>query len=364
MKPVPFLSSWRKRERKASEPGPIHRAASTSDHPRGTRESRSASFSFRRGLKVPSITYSVSEGDTERFHGLVEARPDFFGICAPSHVPPPSPSTHSEFAPLRPPRPNRPSNLYSPSYVDFPIAEQLDKGENLPSLPLKPQKRLPELDGIWQGFLSDVNEDADSLLRDSHLDLITSHIQVTPLNRSCFNTSTVTLSMPDVTAQHPSPSTNLQRTCRASKSTSNLRGRSDSRGGHNHRPSEPLPDLAAALAMFPKPPPFGGRKIVPQPLQLNLHGNTSSVDRQSSPASSSCDSTPLPTPTLPNSHRRLTETASRYNFHSTLDARGKGDTRAGDEMDAREAHASYQNLDDDDLAPEETNGAINWGYAV
>ncbi|KAJ4465113.1 hypothetical protein J3R30DRAFT_2927344 [Lentinula aciculospora] len=229
----------------------------------------------------------------------------------------------SKQAPHRPPRPPSP-NLFSPpieATAKVPVLRagsqrkpiQSQRSTSAADL-LKAKRSMPELDGVWKGFLEDVNEDHDSLFNyppqspapqtysapitsEFYGEAVSDSSSPFPLRRPCRGS--------------PKPRAILH----SSKSTTNIVRREEtfysSRSSMSSAESLSYVTDLDPLALFPAPPPLRIRKKIPKPLILLPTATIATLPP--SPSTGSIDSTPVvtpTTPTLPNSPRRVTSPPS------------------------------------------------------
>ncbi|KAF4602197.1 hypothetical protein EYR40_005401 [Pleurotus pulmonarius] len=161
-----------------------------------------------------------------------------------------------------------------------------------------------ELDGVWHGFLAELEEDLDFLDTAEPRKGGTSH-------RRCFsrryNDSHSHLMDGEDSRPHTSPKfdelsqlyspPSYQPTFSRSMSNLSNSGKGPTRWNHNRQPK-----IAAAedpLSLFPAPPPLNIRRGRAAPTPLILNPTPSIAQLPSSPAMSTPDTTPVATPTTP-----------------------------------------------------------------
>lgn len=111
-------------------------------------------------------------------HLQFDYQPDPF-----SRSPSKSPQSSSNVAPKRPPRP---PSLYRPTADRISLSSYSVEDSDEDTVVSKPKRPLPQLDGVWECFLKDTNEDPSSFQYDSELlhgDVQSSKIQET--GRDC-----------------------------------------------------------------------------------------------------------------------------------------------------------------------------------
>ncbi|KAJ3837874.1 hypothetical protein F5878DRAFT_661715 [Lentinula raphanica] len=211
-------------------------------------------------------------------------------------------------APHRPPRPPSPK-LYEPpaeQASNLPIVRTESHGKfnqnhrsNRTVELLKAKRSMPELDGVWKGFLEDVNEDHDSLYNDPLPDLPPLQVYSSPLR-------------PPVRGPRSRTTSNPPRcgTLYPSKSTSNIsrleETPSSRRSSVSSNESRSCGTDLDSLALFPEPPPLKIGKKIPKPLVLLPTPRLTPLPP--SPSTGSLNSTPIATPTsptIPYSPRRM-----------------------------------------------------------
>ncbi|KAJ3810627.1 hypothetical protein F5876DRAFT_76573 [Lentinula aff. lateritia] len=176
---------------------------------------------------------------------------------------------------------------------------------------LKAKRSLPELDGVWKGFLNDVNEDHDSLYQHPIPDLLTLQRQ-SPTLRPELKDEEVSGSRSHFPRRRPLGGSHPRVTLHTSRSTTCI--------AIPEEPSlSPRSSVSSAdyvtdidsLALFPAPPPLRIRKKVPKP--LILLPTATIVPLPPSPCTGSLNPTPVASPTspkLPQSPRRATSPPS------------------------------------------------------
>ncbi|ESK97536.1 hypothetical protein Moror_17536 [Moniliophthora roreri MCA 2997] len=172
---------------------------------------------------------------------------------------------------------------------------------------LRPKGSMPELDGVWKGFLEEVDEDFTSLGGNHSLTP-----QSTTKQRRRSNTAGQFSNSNRFKDLPPSPSFNKEQ-FNPAPSHPMVRSHSESTP-HSHRkgnvddpfttdeyenpPPSPTPDFP--LSLFPAPPPLVLKKKPPKPLVLSPAAIAPVLSPTPSPStSSSSDSTPVATPTTP-----------------------------------------------------------------
>ncbi|KIK65373.1 hypothetical protein GYMLUDRAFT_94025 [Collybiopsis luxurians FD-317 M1] len=210
----------------------------------------------------------------------------------------------SKTSPRRPPRP--PSlNLSVPPPTDSPakagiksasagINSSLSTLANRRPILVKAKRSMPELDGVWKGFLADVDEDVNLL--DKH---------PIPKLPSLHHHSRSDLAL----RQDGGGSPNSRHVLCSSKSTNNLSKLEWSPSPRSSvSSSDSLSTDFDSLALFPAPPPLKIRKKVPKALVLRPMPSIASLPP--SPGLSSPESTPVTTPTTPTPSQCLRKTTT------------------------------------------------------
>lgn len=263
-------SSWLRKHSKQDQPEqlPVSRS------PTPTRSFNSSTVRHRpTGPSSP-------EGSSRKGYALSRSR------ASPSRPPrPPSldlsnPPTHNpttrapDSAPvLRESRPRRPppQSLSESSTGSLPRAK----------------RSMPELDGVWKGFLADVDEDFSSLYKH-------------PLPKS---PPVYKQTLPDHSKSVESNSRSgrglgkPRPTLQSSQSTHNLATKREESPRSSTSSADSLPLAADFASLFPAPPPLSIRKKFVKPLVLHPRPSTGSL--RSFDFSSSTESTPVVTPTTP-----------------------------------------------------------------
>ncbi|KAK1236727.1 hypothetical protein PQX77_000083 [Marasmius sp. AFHP31] len=245
--------------------------------------------------------------------------PDLPHSCPPSrtsskptlHSPSPRPLDGYRRSEETPRRPSRPPSLN----LDSPKAERTPprlSEVKRPRVPLtrsctspspQPQTHvpclrtkasLPELDGVWKGFLEEVEEDPHTLGASGGprgLVLPSQRPRSVATSRSSSRAKRF---------QDLPPSPSFDKTLFESKAMPPLDNVHESETGDDDDlglESPLTPDFSASLSLFPQPPPLTiRRKPIPKPLEIR--GSPVST-LPPSPSSSSSDSTPLATPSTP-----------------------------------------------------------------
>ncbi|KAF5393656.1 hypothetical protein D9757_000123 [Collybiopsis confluens] len=193
---------------------------------------------------------------------------------------------------LSPRRPPRPPSLDLSEPLPSVPSGQLDsespswtiasRGQTLK----KPKRSMPELDGVWKGFLADMDEDPNLLHKRPMPKL-------PPFHHS--NSDSTTYGVGRVSSRRrPVPCGN-----KSAHNLSDLKLERSPSPSLSTSSSDSLSDATDfdSLALFPAPPPLRVRRKIPEPLVLQPSISRSPL--QQSPALSSLDSTPVTTPTTP-----------------------------------------------------------------
>ncbi|KAJ3999499.1 hypothetical protein F5050DRAFT_1804924 [Lentinula boryana] len=227
----------------------------------------------------------------------------FFGRAKPGHEERRErTASGSRPAPHRPPRPPSP-NLYGPPIENTARVSALEMEShgtpdhnhrsNRTADLLKAKRSMPELDGVWKGFLEDVNEDHDSLCNGSVPDLPPTQAYSPSVHPRLHGEAGSSGSQSN--ARRP------RATLHTSKSISHIVSLDKS-------PSSPRSSLSStesrscvtdfdSLALFPAPPPLKIRKKIPKPLILLPTATLAPLPP--SPSTGSLNPTPVVTPTSP-----------------------------------------------------------------
>ncbi|KAK0206518.1 hypothetical protein DFS33DRAFT_1315165 [Desarmillaria ectypa] len=286
MKPVAFLrNSWKKRERTTSAPGPNEELSATNT--RNSSPPKSSFSTFPRSLMKKRSQSTISPPTRP-------PRPPSLNLDTASD---PNPSTPK----MRPARP-----LISAFSSSRPYERDPDEADNEA---LEAHKRLPQLDGVWKGFLQDIDE--DPLLLEVGSKGAGSHEKkstrpkpsamrrngATPLTGKSRSTRIIADAVLD-------PSTHsLRNRYHITGSTSHLpyvkeslpRSSSEANIGRPSSKSLDVNETEPFLSLFPSPPPLRIRKKNLKPLVLLP--TPTIVPLPLSPAYSS-DTTPTGTPTF------------------------------------------------------------------
>ena len=232
---------------------------------------------------------------------------------------------HSEEAPRRPSRP--PSlNLDTPATERTPPKTSEGKRpharltRSTTSPPpqthascLRTKVSLPELDGVWKGFLEEVEEDQHSLTASTGLR--------GPLPPGRRPRSVATVRSPPRVKRFqdlpPSPSYDKRLfEIKPPPMEDMHESESDSDDDDDAEAESPsTPGFSASLALFPPPPPLTiRRRPIPKPLEIRPPPVSTLPP---SPSTSSLDSTPIATPTTPTqssivSPRRCPKTKGHF----------------------------------------------------
>ncbi|KAK7049621.1 hypothetical protein VNI00_005652 [Paramarasmius palmivorus] len=248
-----------------------------------------------------------------------------FGGQRPTHAELMHRSTSSGGIPRRPPRPPslerdapKPPKAVTRTSVESerPTLARRTQSNTLPQgstgKHLRPKGSMPELDGVWKGFLEEVDEDFTTLGGNHSLTPRTANKQ-----RRRSNTVGLSPSSSRFKDLPPSPSFDKEkfnlsppspvvRSHSESPPRSHRLGNDDdalSRVEYESPPPSPTPDFP--LSLFPTPPPLVIKKKLPTPLILKPKPRTPILSPVPSPSTSSSDSTPIATPTTPTQMSHL-----------------------------------------------------------
>lgn len=280
MKPVAFLrNSWKKRERTTSAPASNEELSATST--RNSSPPKSSFSTFPRSL-LKKRSQSILSPPTR------PPRPPSLNLDTAA--------TPSNAAPKTRPSPPLISAFSSPTHKQVP-----DEADNEA---LEAHKRLPQLDGVWKGFLQDIDE--DPLLLEVGSKGVGSH-KPTPsgMRRSGATSPTgKSRSSRIIVDAVLDPSTHsLRNRYHITGSTSHLpyvkeslsRSSSEANIRFSSSKSVDVNQTEPFLSLFPSPPPLRIRKKNLKPLVLLP--TPTIVPLPPSPAYSS-DTTPTGTPTF------------------------------------------------------------------
>ncbi|KAL0582034.1 hypothetical protein V5O48_000092 [Marasmius crinis-equi] len=207
-----------------------------------------------------------------------------------------------------PSRPPRPPSLdlecppLPPKKFELEQPRVSPKCQNTRSSSLRSKASLPELDGVWHGFLKEVDENPNSLRAGGK------HGQRRPSNASSLSSrsNAAPRSSPRPSKRFgdlpPSPPFDKRQFDIAAISPLDLVNQPGTDGEDDVRePDSPhAQDFSLSLSLFPSPPPLNIRKkMIPKPLDLRNSSFSSLPVPPPSPSTSSSDSTPLATPSTP-----------------------------------------------------------------
>ncbi|KAJ3910170.1 hypothetical protein F5879DRAFT_984015 [Lentinula edodes] len=248
----------------------------------------------------------------------------FIGRLKPGHKETGERATSSmKQTPCRPPRPPSPNLFGTPRPVEDTsevptLRRELSQRKHIrvqrpyrTADSLKAKRSLPELDGVWKGFLNEVNEDNDSLYQHPIPDLPTLQRQ-SPTVRPELKDEEVSGSRSHFPRRRPFGGSQPRVTLHTSRSTTCV-------AIPEERSLSPRSSVSSAdyetdmdsLALFPAPPPLRIRKKIPKP--LILVPTATIVPLPPSPCTGSLNPTPVASPTspkLPQSPRRATSPPS------------------------------------------------------
>ncbi|KDQ29217.1 hypothetical protein PLEOSDRAFT_156951 [Pleurotus ostreatus PC15] len=223
--------------------------------------------------------------------------------------------------PSKPRRPRRPPPLDLSTETSRNLVEDSEDSDVTPRAPFtaplvlkkkasahrhapRPVRTDAELDGVWHGFLAELEEDFDFLDTAEPRKGGTSH-------RRCFsrryNDSHSHLMDGEDSRPHTSPKfdelsqlyshPSYQPTFSRSMSNLSNSGKDPTRWNHHRQPKRVIAE--DPLSLFPAPPPLNIRRGRTAPTPLVLNPTPSIAQLPSSPAMSTPDTTPVATPTTP-----------------------------------------------------------------
>ncbi|KAG7097078.1 hypothetical protein E1B28_004464 [Marasmius oreades] len=185
--------------------------------------------------------------------------------------------------------------------INLPVAEKsvpslsrhhshLDTPNHLFTTRLRPQGCVPELDGVWKGFLEELEEDLHTLSGNS------TNIRSPSTSRPRSRSNTTPCPSRTKRFQDLPPSPHFDKRKFDIPQNTSLTHADYSSDGEGSEASSSTADLLISLSLFPTPPPLRIRKKeVIRSLELRIRPGERPCP--SSPGQSSSDSTPVTTPT-------------------------------------------------------------------